>query len=59
MFDRKRREFITLLGGVVVTWPLAAPAQQTNDAGEIGFLSTLSPSNMAANVMNEFRQGLK
>jgi len=25
----------------------------------IGFLSTLSPSNMAANVMNEFRQGLK
>ena len=25
----------------------------------IGFLSTLSPSKMAANVMNEFRQGLK
>jgi len=25
----------------------------------IGFLSTLSPTNMAANVMNEFRQGLK
>jgi ABC-type uncharacterized transport system substrate-binding protein len=25
----------------------------------VGFLSTLSPSNMAANVMNEFRQGLK
>ena len=25
----------------------------------IGFLSTLSPANMAANVMDEFRQGLK
>jgi putative ABC transport system substrate-binding protein len=25
----------------------------------VGFLSTLSPSKLAANVMNEFRQGLK
>ena len=52
----RRREFITLLGGVAVTWPLAASAQSKTP--RIGFMGN-STAALEANLVDAFREGLR
>jgi putative ABC transport system substrate-binding protein len=53
----RRREFITLLGGLAATWPIASRAQQPA-IPVVGFIHTLSPENVP-HFVPAFQQGLK
>ena len=52
----RRREFITLLGGVA-TWPLAARAQ-SGGVRVVGILHSASPTGVWLTLSGAFRQGL-
>jgi putative ABC transport system substrate-binding protein len=47
-----RREFITLLGGAAVVWPLSAPAQQGERMRRIGVLTNLRADDPESEARN-------
>jgi putative ABC transport system substrate-binding protein len=56
----RRREFITLLSGAVVSWPLAARAQQPDRVRRIGVLMGFGENDSQAQAMiAAFREGLQ
>jgi putative ABC transport system substrate-binding protein len=54
----RRREFIRLIGGAAVAWPLAARAQQPEKIAKIGYLD-LGPASVRVDRVEALRAGLR
>jgi putative ABC transport system substrate-binding protein len=53
----RRREFITLVGGAVVSWPLVARAQQAaSTVRQVGLIAQAPPTPA---MLNAFRDGMR
>jgi hypothetical protein len=57
-FLRRRRQFITLLGGAVAAWPIAARTQQTATIPKVGIIFP-RPAKAAADNIAALKNGLR